>query len=80
MGLLGKLRILERGASEGLEKAYGTKPRPDTERERLLSEIRELAAAGRAKAAAEEAAGDPRRRKALDELEARVKQRADLSK
>jgi hypothetical protein len=60
---------------EALERAYGADPGPYPERERLLSEIRQLEAAGRAKAAAEEAAGDPKRRMALAELEAWVRAR-----
>ncbi len=65
---------------EALERAYGGGD--SEERERFLAENREqmritLEKAGE-KAAREEAAGDPRRRIALEELEARMKARVQL--
>jgi len=59
-----------------LERTYGnTPPEHNPERERILKELVELEAAGKGKAAAEEAAGNPRRRELLDELEETVKRR-----
>jgi hypothetical protein len=62
---------------EALEKAHGAKPREEhsEERRRIIEELMELKAAGKGKAAAEEAAGNPRRRELLDELEATMKRR-----
>jgi hypothetical protein len=64
------------GRIEALERSFGgTTPGHNPERERILEELKELEAAGKAKAAAEEAAGNPRRRELLAELEATVKRR-----
>jgi len=59
-----------------LERSLGnTTPEHNPERARILKELVELEAAGKGKAAAEEAAGNPRRRELLDELEEAVKRR-----
>jgi hypothetical protein len=63
---------------EALERAYGDTSNAgehNPERERILEELRELEAAGKAKAAAEQAAGNPRRRELLQELEERGRER-----
>ena len=64
---------------EALERAYGRPAHGESaaaeERARILKELMELEAAGKGKAAAEEAAGNPRRRELLDELEETMKRR-----
>jgi hypothetical protein len=61
---------------EALERSLGnTTPEHNPERARILKELTDLEAAGKGKAAAEEAAGNLRRRELLDELEETMKRR-----
>ena len=63
---------------EALERAYGTNPREEDSAElvRLREEMKASLPSARERAAREEAEGNPARRVALDELEARTKERA----
>jgi len=61
---------------QDLERAYGDTPREhNPERERLIEELEALRPAFEEKMAAEEARGDYRRRRALEELEEVVRRR-----
>jgi hypothetical protein len=62
---------------EALERAYGTKPREENSAElvRLREEMQASWPSARERAAREEAEGNPARRAALDEIEARIKER-----
>ncbi len=77
MGSLGKrIRRLE-----DLYHAGGTREEPGghAEREKRRRDFLEQLRSIRAKAESEERMGDPRRRRALEELEASIKRRQDLS-
>ena len=62
---------------EALERAYGTKPREEDSAElvRLREEMKASWSGARERAAREEAEGNPARRAALDEIEARIRER-----
>jgi hypothetical protein len=62
---------------EDLERAYGTNPREEDSAElvRLREEMKASWPRARERAAREEAEGNPARRAALDEIEARIKER-----
>ena len=62
---------------EALERAYGTKPREEDSADlvRRREEMKASWPSARERAAREEAEGNPARRVALDELEARMKER-----